>query len=199
MTEIKAFAREFVRSPVHTAALFPSLPPLCRQAIAPLPQQGEPVVVDLGAGTGSVTEAIQERLQGRGRHIAVEFNERMAKVLADRFPDVEVVCDDAQHVVDGLLADGVRADLSVSGLPWLCTAPRDRTIFPSLARLAAPAGAVTQLAHAWIRFFPTAKQVQRNLEATFEEVVVTRTVWLNPPPAVVYVARRPRGSVVDGA
>jgi phosphatidylethanolamine/phosphatidyl-N-methylethanolamine N-methyltransferase len=51
---------------------------------------------------------------------------------------------------------------------------------------------VTQLAHAWIRFFPTAKQVQRNLEANFEEVVVSRTVWLNAPPAVVYVARRPR-------
>jgi hypothetical protein len=58
--------------------------------------------------------------------------------------------------------------------------------------MAAPGGAVTQLAHAWIRFFPTAAQVQRNLEATFEEVVVSRTVWLNAPPAVVYVARRPR-------
>jgi hypothetical protein len=51
---------------------------------------------------------------------------------------------------------------------------------------------VTQLAHAWIRFFPHAKRVQRNLEAIFEEVVVTRTVWANVPPAVVYVARRPR-------
>lgn len=198
MTEIKAFAREFVRSPVHTAALFPSLPPLCRQAVAPLPEKGDPVVVDLGAGTGSVTEVLQQRLQGRGRHIAVEFNERMAEGLARRFPDVEVVCADAHEAVEQLLAQGVRADLSVSGLPWLCTAPRDRTIFPLLGRLAAPGGAVTQLAHAWIRFFPTARQVQRNLEATFEEVVVTRTVWLNPPPAVVYVARRPRSAPTAG-
>lgn len=192
MTEIKAFAREFVRSPIHTAALFPSLPPLCRQAIAPLPEHGDPVVLDLGAGTGSVTAVLQERLRGRGRHIAVEFNERMAQGLQQRYPDVEVICDDAHRAVEQLLADGVRADLSVSGLPWLCTAPRERTIFPLLGRLAAPGGAVTQLAHAWIRFFPTAKQVQRNLEAAFEEVIVTRTVKLNVPPAVVYVARRPR-------
>ena len=192
MTEIRHFSRAFLRDPLHVAALFPSFPPLCRQAIAPLPETGDPVVVDLGAGTGSVTDEVQKRLRGRGRHIAIEFDAEMAEVLRERHPEVEVICDDAHAAVEKLLAEGVRADLSVSGLPWLATAPKDRSIFPLLARLAAPGGAVTQLAHAWIRFFPTAKQVQRNLEATFEEVVVSRTVWLNAPPAVVYVARRPR-------
>ena len=118
----------------------------------------------------------------------------MAEVLARRHPEVEVICDDAHAAVQRLLAEGVRSDLTVSGLPWLVTSPTERTIFPLLARLAAPGGAVTQLAHAWIRLFPAAKQVQRNLEANFEEVVVTRTVWLNAPPAVVYVARRPRAA-----
>lgn len=191
--EIRHFASAFVRDPLHVAALFPSFPPLCRQAVAPLPATGDPVVLDLGAGTGSVTDEIQERLQGRGRHIAIEFDEGMARVLRERHPGIEVICDDAHAAVEKLLAEGVRADLSVSGLPWLSTAPSGGpSIFELLARLAAPGGAVTQLAHAWIRFFPTAKQVQRNLEASFEEVVVSRTVWLNAPPAVVYVARRPR-------
>jgi phosphatidylethanolamine/phosphatidyl-N-methylethanolamine N-methyltransferase len=95
-------------------------------------------------------------------------------------------------VVERLLAEGVRTDLTVSGLPWLLTSPRDSTIYRPLARLTAPGGAVTQLAHSWIRFFPAAKQVQRNLEALFEEVVVSRTVWANVPPAVVYIARRPK-------
>lgn len=192
MTEIRQFALSFLRSPLHTAALFPSLPPLCRQAVVPLPEHGDPVVVDLGAGTGAVTDAVADRLGGRGRHIAVEFDQRMADVLQERHPGVEVICADAHEAVEKLLAEGVRADLVVSGLPWLCTAPRDRSIFEPVSRLLAPGGAVTQLAHAWIRFFPTAAQVQRNLEAAFEEVVVTRTVWLNAPPAVVYVARRPR-------
>ena len=192
MTEIQAFAREFLRDPFHVASLVPSFAPLCRQAAAPLPETGDPVVLDLGAGTGQVTDVIQERLAGRGRHLAVELNPRMAAVLTERHPKVEVICDDARRVVERLLAEGVRVDLAVSGLPWLVTSPRDRTIFEPLARLVAPGGAVTQLAHAWIRFFPTARQVQRNLETHFEEVVVTRTVWANLPPAVVYVARRPR-------
>jgi phospholipid N-methyltransferase len=193
VTEIQAFAREFLRDPLNVAALVPSFAPLCRQAAAPLPETGDPVVLDLGAGTGQVTDVIQEKLGGRGRHIAVEFNPRMAAILAERHPKVEVLCDDAHAVVERLLAEGVRSDLTVSGLPWLATAPRrGRSIFEPLARLAAPGGAVTQLAHAWIRFFPDARQVQRNLEANFEEVVVTRTVLANIPPAVVYVARRPR-------
>jgi phospholipid N-methyltransferase len=193
VTEIQAFTREFLKDPLAVASLVPSAAPLCRQAAAPLPETGDPVVLDLGAGTGQVTDVIQERLGGRGRHIAVEFNPRMAAVLAERQPKVEVICDDARAVVERLLDEGVRTDLTVSGLPWLLTAPRQgRSIFEDLARLAAPGGAVTQLAHAWIRFFPTARQVQRNLEAAFEEVVVSRTVWANVPPAVVYVARRPR-------
>jgi len=191
---MQTFAREFLRDPLNTASLIPSGGPLCRQAAAPLPATGDPVVLDLGAGTGQVTDVIQDRLAGRGRHIAVEFNPRLAEILAERHPKVEVLCEDANAVVERLLAEGVRVDLTVSGLPWPLTAPRDKekSIFRSLARLAAPGGAVTQLAHAWIRFFPTAKQVQRNLEDTFEEVVVSRTVWANVPPAVVYVARRPR-------
>jgi phosphatidylethanolamine/phosphatidyl-N-methylethanolamine N-methyltransferase len=190
---IRAFAREFLRDPLHVASLVPSAAPLCRQAAAPLPETGDPVVLDLGAGTGQVTDVLQDRLHGRGRHIAVEFNPRMAAVLAERHPKVEVICDDAKAVVERLLEEGVRTDLTVSGLPWLVTAPRrGRSIFESLARLAAPGGAVTQLAHSWVRFFPDARNVQRNLEANFEEVVVSRTVWANIPPAVVYVARRPR-------
>ena len=119
MTEIEAFAREFLRDPLNVAALFPSFAPLCRQAAAPLPETGDPVVLDLGAGTGQVTDVIQERLGGRGRHIAVEFNPRMAAVLQERHPKVEVICDDANAVVERLLAEGVRTDLTVSGLPWL--------------------------------------------------------------------------------
>jgi phospholipid N-methyltransferase len=189
---VQAFAREFLRDPLNVASLIPSFAPLCRQAAAPLPETGDPVVLDLGAGTGQVTDVIQERLAGRGRHLAVEFNPRMAAILAERHPKVEVICDDARAVVDRLLAEGVRTDLTVSGLPWPLTSPKDTTIFGPLARLTAPGGAVTQLAHAWIRPFPVAKQVQRNLEAHFEEVVVSRTVWANVPPAVVYLARRPK-------
>lgn len=45
--------------------------------------------------TGACTGVIQHRLNGRGRHIAVEINSTFAKLLTERYPRVEVVCGEA--------------------------------------------------------------------------------------------------------
>ena len=44
-----------------------------------------------------------------------------------------------------------------------------------------------------------ARRFRRTLRVTFEEVLVTATVWRNMPPAFVYVCRRPRTGVTGGA
>src|SRR5262245_47090702 len=54
--------------------------------VLPVPLRGQPVVVELGPGTGPMTHAIRQRLAGRGRHLAVELNPRMARLLAGRCP-----------------------------------------------------------------------------------------------------------------
>jgi 16S rRNA A1518/A1519 N6-dimethyltransferase RsmA/KsgA/DIM1 with predicted DNA glycosylase/AP lyase activity len=38
-------------------------------------------VVELGPGTGSVTAAIEHRLAGRGRHVAVEIDPGLARYV----------------------------------------------------------------------------------------------------------------------
>jgi phosphatidylethanolamine/phosphatidyl-N-methylethanolamine N-methyltransferase len=57
-----------------------------------IPESGEPVVVELGAGTGACTGVIQHRLGGRGHHIAVAINPTFAELLATRYRHVEVIC-----------------------------------------------------------------------------------------------------------
>lgn len=47
-----AFAREFLRDPLHTASMIPSSAVLGSTATSPVPLRGSPVVVELGAGTG---------------------------------------------------------------------------------------------------------------------------------------------------
>lgn len=55
------------------------------------PAGGDQVVVELGPGTGVFTEAIQHRLVGRGRHLAIELNPAMAAYVSRRCPGVDVV------------------------------------------------------------------------------------------------------------
>ncbi len=160
----------------------------------PIPEQGDPVVVELGPGTGSFTAEIQRRLGGRGRHLAVEINPKLAAHLSDRHPGVEVVVDDACGL-PGLLGDrGVaKADVIISGLPWAAFSPSCRTACsrPSSGSLA-PGGAFTMFAYVHAMLLPPALRIRRSLFGSFEEVVMGRTVWPNLPPAFVYHARRPR-------
>lgn len=187
------FLREFVKSPTTTAAVGPSSRFLAAEMVAPIPAQGDPVVVELGPGTGAFTEVIQRRLGGRGQHLALELNAKWAADLGRRFPDVDAVCADA-HDLPKLLAErGVRADVVVSGLPWAAHAARDgRSLVSVIAGSLTENGAFSQFAYTWTRWAAPARRQLADVRATFEETVLSRTVWRNVPPALVYIARRPR-------
>src|SRR5437764_9970562 len=165
------FLREFVRSPVRTAAIAPSSRLLAAQMTAPVPERGQPVVVELGPGTGSFTRAVQACLDGRGRHLAIELNPRMAEVLRRRFPGVEVVGADARDLAEVLAERGLVADVVISGLPWVAFPSGPGTPLLSLVAGSLAAGGVfTQFTYSWTRWTAPARSQVRSLRATFEEV-----------------------------
>jgi phosphatidylethanolamine/phosphatidyl-N-methylethanolamine N-methyltransferase len=190
------FFREFVRSPLTVGAVAPSSGALARVVTAPVPGSGHPVVVELGPGTGAFTGAIQRRLGGRGRHIAVEINERFAARLAIRHPGVDVALADAGSLAGVLGERGIeRADVIVSGLPWVAFGERRRSdVLSAVVGGLSESGAFTTFAYVHTRWASPARRLLRSLEARFDEVVVGRTVWANLPPALVYHCRRPAWS-----
>ncbi len=190
MSDVLTFTREFVRSPWTTASPLPTSGAACDVALAPLPARGDPVVLELGAGAGATSAIVQHRLAGRGRHLAVEVNPRLAAVLAQRFPAVEVVCAEAVVALADLATRETRVDLVFSTLPL--SLAEDRGFVAAAAALLTPGGALTQVQHSWARLLPWARAAEQALHEVFEEVVVSRTVWRNAPPATVTIARRPR-------
>lgn len=189
-----SFVREFARDPMTVASVVPSGQVLSRRVVAPIPADGQPVVVELGPGTGAFTSSIQASLAGRGRHVALEINERFAAMLAARFPGVEVVPADARDLPVTLDRLGIpRADVVVSGLPWAAfSPPQQQEILGAVTGALHPSGAFTTFAYVHARWSGPARRFRRLLEAHFEEVVLGRTVWTNLPPALVYHCRRPR-------
>ncbi|MGI3199573.1 class I SAM-dependent methyltransferase [Streptomyces sp. GLT-R25] len=187
------FFGEFLRSPLTVGAVAPSSGALARVVTAPVPGSGDPVVVELGPGTGAFTGAIQRRLGGRGRHIAVEINERFAARLAALHPGVDVALADAGSLAGVLGERGIeRADVIVSGLPWVAFGENERRdVLAAVVDGLSESGAFTTFAYVHARWASPARRLLRSLEARFDEVVVGRTVWGNLPPALVYHCRRP--------
>ncbi|WP_232665399.1 class I SAM-dependent methyltransferase [Pseudonocardia sp. TRM90224] len=189
------FLREFVKDPLHTAAVAPSSPTLAAAMTGPLPAAGEPVVVELGPGTGAFTEAIQRHTGGRCRHIAVELHPGWAELLRERHPGVDVVLGDVRDLATILADRGVTSvDAVVSGLPWVAyvPSPGGRPLHTVITDVLAPTGVFTQFAYTWTRWAPPARRQLADLRAHFADVVISRPVWRNLPPAVVYEARKPQ-------
>lgn len=193
-TNALSFVREFAREPMTVASLIPSGRALSRRVTVPVPAAGDPVVVELGPGTGAFTALIQATLAGRGHHIAVDVNERFTALLAPQFPTVDVVTADARALPALLASRGhPYADVIVSGLPWAAFGrTRQRELLEAVVTALPPAGVFTTFAYVHARWSGPARRFHRALEDRFEEVVPGRTIWANLPPALVYHCRRPR-------
>lgn len=188
-----SFFLEFLRSPMTVGAVAASSPALARVVTVAVPRSGAPVVVELGPGTGSFTYAIQQRLAGRGRHIALEINQRFAERLTGLHPDVDVVNMDASEIGTVLARRGLgQADVVVSGLPWAAFAEsRQNDVLTAVVNALPAHGVFTTFAYVHARWASPARRLLRSLHSRFDEVVITRTVWANLPPALVYHCRRP--------
>jgi phosphatidylethanolamine/phosphatidyl-N-methylethanolamine N-methyltransferase len=194
VTDPAIFLREFLRAPGRIGAVAPSSHSLAEAVIAPIPHGGHPVVVELGPGTGAFTKVIQSRLAGRGRHLAIEINQRLAHLLMARHPAVEVITGDATSAPALLAAHGIAAaDVVVSGLPWLAFPHATKQAgLDAVASILNANGAFTTFGYGLTRPTPPARRFRQLLQQRFEEVVIGRTVIANLPPAFVYYARRPR-------
>lgn len=111
------FIKGLIARPKNVAAITPSSPALAR-AIA---EQVDPAVggrvLELGPGTGVVTEALIERGVAPDRITAIEYDPDFAKLVTERCPGVHVLHGDAFDFPR--LTGGEQFSAIVSGLPLL--------------------------------------------------------------------------------
>lgn len=140
------------------------------------------LVVELGAGTGVVTEALLARGVPLDRFVAVERSTALAELLRVRFPELRVICGDAanlRRLLRGHRPKGGRGPVQiVSSLPLRSIpAPKVREILGEIAALLEHGGRWIQYTYALSPRQPPDGFARR------ESVVV----WKNVPPARVDV------------
>ncbi len=112
------FFRSLIEKPLTVGAVAPSGKALARLMATYVDPGATGPIVELGPGTGPVTEALVERGIDPARLTLVEYDPEFCALLRQRFPGANVVQGDAydlKHTLAGVLAEPAAA--FVSGLP----------------------------------------------------------------------------------
>ena len=178
--QIRFLARMIAR-PVHTGAVAPSSRALGRAMAAQIDPKSDLPVLELGPGTGVVTGALLACGVAPARLTSVEYDASFAALVQQRFPDIRVIQGDAFDLDETL---GAREPVAavVSSLPLVnfAVATREKLLENIFARLA-PGAPFVQFSY---RLRPPV--------APPPGITVRRAavIWLNIPPARVWVYRR---------
>jgi phosphatidylethanolamine/phosphatidyl-N-methylethanolamine N-methyltransferase len=178
------FIRSWLEKPLATGAVAPSGRVLARTMAGYVDPQASGPVIELGPGTGPVTEALVAQGVDPARLVLVEFNPTFCRLLRSRYPGATVVQGDAyglRHLLGSLVRQPAAA--VVSGLP-LFTKPmktRLRLMCDAFA-LMLPGAPFVQFTYAMVPPIPKA------LGGVTAEA--SERIWMNLPPARVWVYRK---------
>lgn len=184
LSERLLFLRAFLAHPRRVGAVLPTSARAVGDMLDMADLGRARLVVELGAGTGSHTGPILQRLAPQARLVAFEIDPGMADAVRDKLPDprLSVVTGSAEDVVEVL--DGQRPDVVISALPFTSLPSGvGRTILEGTTRVLAPTGTLLVLQYSPL--------LARELSRLFAGV--SRRVCLrNVPPAFLYACRDPR-------
>jgi phosphatidylethanolamine/phosphatidyl-N-methylethanolamine N-methyltransferase len=178
------FIRSWLEKPLATGAVMPSGRLLARAMARHVDVSAPGPVIELGPGTGPVTEALVEHGVEPSRLILVEFNPVFSRMLRSRYPEATVVQGDA-YSLKRLLENLVRepAAAVVSGLPLLTKPFKTRLrLINDAFTLMRPDAPFVQFTYAMTPPIPN-RMAKVKTEAS-------ERIWLNLPPARVWVYRK---------
>ncbi len=187
------FTQALLRSPREVGAIAPSSLVLGDRLAAVVPRKDDAVIVELGAGTGVVSARIERRRSSQSIFLAFERNHQLAMQVKRQAPRAEVIADDARRLRSHLEKRGLTTvDAIVCGLPWAnFSAAEQSELLGVITSVLGAGGVFTTFAYVHALVLPQARQFRDALTARFDEVLPTRAVLRNLPPAITYVCRTP--------
>jgi phosphatidylethanolamine/phosphatidyl-N-methylethanolamine N-methyltransferase len=186
LSDSTVFLREWLVNPQRTGAVAPSSPQLGAAMARWLPRNPESFVLELGPGTGAVTDALLKRGLREDRIIAIENNPTLAKLLRKRFPQAQIITGDAWHMDDLLreLREPVESvGAVISSLPLL-NFPKEQA-----DELAQKIRSVLEPRGRWVQYsYQIVKDRSRGAQDF--KLLASKIVWFNLPPARVSVFQK---------
>ncbi len=189
LTDTTLFLQEWLANPQRTGAVVPSSRKLAAAMAHWLPPDPETYVLELGPGTGAVTQALLKHGLREDRLVAIERNPKLARLLRERFPRAQIITGDAWQL-DGLLQrrntpiESVGA--VISSLPLLNFTPEQAEALADKIR------AVLDPQGTWVQYSYRIHKRRTRGTSRFQ-LLASKIVWLNlPPPASAFFRNNAR-------
>jgi phosphatidylethanolamine/phosphatidyl-N-methylethanolamine N-methyltransferase len=177
------FIASWLQHPLKMGAVSPSGRALARAVAAEIDPSIPGPIVELGPGTGPVTEALVERGIAPERLVLVEYDPEFCALLRRRYPAATVIQGDAYTLGDtlsGIIKEPLAAIASCLPLMTRPLSVRVRLLNAAI-RMLQPGAPFVQFTYAMTAPIPSRKRRYR--------ITSSPRIWKNLPPARVWVYR----------
>ncbi len=180
--------KHFIKTPKSTGAILASSKALSKRMVANLDFDNAKTIVELGPGSGAITNQILTKINDKQKFFAIELNEELYKELSQKMPDLKLYNDNASNLAQILEKENcVSVDIVISGLPWvLFSKELQEEILNSILNSLSNNGSFVTFSYVHGKIFPSAKRFIHLLHQKFDIVEKSKIVWKNIPPAIVY-------------
>lgn len=182
LKEKTMFLKRWVTHPLRIGSVIPSSSALSRMMAQNAIRlwEKDTWVLEIGAGTGPVTQALLQQGLPPHRLISMDVDTTMTAYLAKRFPDIQVI-EGSAAFLDQLIPDQAKGRISVvvSTVPLVSLSPvvRDH-IIRSCLQVLTPHGSLLQLTYA-----PVSSVASDHYHVHAQHV---GRVWCNFPPGNIW-------------
>jgi len=182
------FLRSWLERPLVVGAVTPSGKVLARTMASFVDPRIPGPVIELGPGTGPVTDALIRRGVAQDRLVLIEYSADFCRLLKRRFPKATIIQGDAYDLresLGGILREPAAA--TVSSLP-LFTKPMDLRLdlLETAQGMMHPDAPFIQFTYAVVPPIPARSNSYRTR--------ASNRIWRNLPPARVWVYNRSTAS-----
>lgn len=186
------FITQFIINPTRTGAILPTGDKLCDLMTDTADLPNVSTVIELGSGTGVITEKIIQKKGEGTKFFALEINPAFVEATKRRCPDAVVYQSSAENVMKHLELHGESGcDRIISTLPWSTfKGETQQLILDSIYDVLKPGGIFMTYTYVMAIVAPSAWRFRKKLYAKFDKVNTSRTVWSNIPPAFIYICEK---------
>ena len=186
LNDTTLFVQEWLQAPLITASVTPSSRFLANAMARWANPNSKHLVLELGPGTGAVTQALLKRGVAENKIVCVENNPKMAEVLHKRFKRAHILTGDAREF-DKLLQERFGevecVEAVISSLPLKNFPPEETENLSNKIR------AILRPRGKWVQYSYNLKRLHPKGSEQFD-LIKSDVVWFNVPPARLNVYQK---------